>query len=204
MYVKLIDGVPNEPPINKGSIINYNTNIDLLIQDGYKVLIPAEIPVTNRMYHFEYTENSDNIAEFIVYDETQEEADARDLANAKQQKISENDIARDAALIQGVEYRDVLFDSDTDQKVNLLATVSVMDDETTIMWFGMDNQPLECTKEDLTNIGGLIIQLHTFCWTKNAQIKGLIAAAQTVADIQAIEIDYTLPLEIESEETNEN
>ena len=78
MYVKLIDGVPVEPPVTKGSILNYNTNIDLLIQDGYKLLIEAEIPQTNRMYHFEYTENSNNITESVVFDETQEEADERE------------------------------------------------------------------------------------------------------------------------------
>lgn len=191
MYVKLIDGVPQEAPINNGSILNYNTNIDLLIQDGYKLFIPAEIPVTNRMYHFEYIEGEETITETIVYDETQEEADARDLASAKQQKISENDIARDAALIQGVTYKNVLFDSDTDQKVNLLATVGSMDDEATTIWFGMDNTPLECDKQDLINIGGLITMLHTFCWTKNYEIKLAINEATTIEEVEAIEIDYT-------------
>ena len=208
------------PPKNKGSIINYDKNIELLIEDGYKELIEVERPQTNRFYHIEYVE-TDVISETIIYDETQEEADLRDLENAKSAKISENDTKRDNALNQGVEYREVLFDSDTDQKVNLLAIVSTMNDEddiapegasahvaenayldessslpsaalSKIVWFGMDNQPLECTKQDLINIGSLITQLHAFCWSKNAQIKGLISAAQSIAEVEEIDIDYRL------------
>lgn len=121
------------------------------------------------------------------------------LADAKQVKVSENDTARDEALNGGVTYKGVLFDSDTDQKVNLLATVGSMSDEATVVWFGMDNTPLVCTKEDLTNIGGLITQLHTFCWTKNAEIKAEIGYASTIEEVEAIEIDYTM----EEEEAEE-
>lgn len=117
------------------------------------------------------------------------------LEQAKKEKIKENDIARDNALNQGVEYKGVLFDSDTDQKVNLLAIVSTMGDEDTIVWFGMDNQPLECTKEDLINIGGSITALHSFCWGKNAEIKALINEAETVEEVDEVVIDYSAPLE---------
>jgi hypothetical protein len=198
------------PPKNKGSVLNYNTNYELLIQDGYKQFFEIERPQTNRRYHIEYIEvfkvedGSTFIEETVVYDETQQEADARDLENAKNNKINENDTARDVALLQGVTYKDVLFDSDTDQKVNLLAIVSTMGEEDTIVWFGMNNQPLECTKQDLINIGGLITQLHAFCWSKNAEIKALIAAAQTIEEVNEIDIHYILPLETESEETNED
>ena len=136
-----------------------------------------------------------------------------ELTKAKALKVAENDTARDEALNAGVEYKGVLFDSDTDQKVNLLAIVSTMttypdgredvvDEQNedyisgegsipeTITWFGKDNQPLECEKSDLIAIGGLITQLHSFCWNKNAQIKLLISEAQTVEDVNAIEIDY--------------
>lgn len=116
--------------------------------------------------------------------------DAEKLEQAKQQKVSENDTTRDLALNQGVTYQGILFDSDTDQKVNLLATVSMMGDTDTIEWFGMDNQPLECTKQDLLNIGGLITQLHSFCWNKNAEIKNAINDAETVEEVENIKIDY--------------
>lgn len=114
------------------------------------------------------------------------------LIQAKQNKVTENDTIRDEVLVQGVLYQDILFDSDTDQKINLLATVNMMSDEDTIIWYGMNNDYLECTKEDLFNIGQLIINLHSFCWTKNATIKQAIEDATTIEEVEAIEIDYTL------------
>lgn len=118
------------------------------------------------------------------------ELDNKKLQQAKDEKIALNDSLRDEALNQGVLYNSVLFDSDTDQKVNLLATVETMPDDKTVVWFGKDNQPLTCTKEDLFNIGGLITQLHSFCWNKNALIKDEINNAQSIAELEEIEIDY--------------
>lgn len=123
------------------------------------------------------------------------EYDALMLERAKRQKTDENDVARDNALNEGVVYKDVLFDSDTDQKVNLLAMVGAMSDEDTIIWYGMNNVPLECTKLDLINIGGLITTLHSFCWNKNAEIKQEINEAETIEEVNAIVINYTLPIE---------
>ena len=190
IYVKLIDNNIYEAPQNKDGVINYNLDIDLMLADGYKPLIKAVIPQTTRMYHFEYVEHENDITEIVVYDETQAEAEARILQQAKLAKIQENDSARDEALLSGVTYKDVLFDSDTDQKINLLATVTLMDEEQTIVWYGMDNQPLVCTKEDLINIGGLITSLHSFCWNKNALIKTEINSATTIAEVEEIEISY--------------
>ena len=109
---------------------------------------------------------------------------------AKENKILLNDELRDSALLGGVTYQNVLFDSDTDQKVNLLATVGMMSDEDTITWFGMDNQGLLCTKTDLMAIGGLITELHSYCWSMNAYIKEQISEAQTMEELDNIEINY--------------
>lgn len=121
--------------------------------------------------------------------------DEINLEQVKTEKIVENDKKRDKKLNGGVIYKNVLFDSDTDQKVNLLATVGIIDDEQTIVWYGMDNQPLECTKEDLINIGGLITSLHSFCWNKNAEIKMEIASCLTVDEVEAININYEREVE---------
>lgn len=112
------------------------------------------------------------------------------LEQAKQDKIALNDSLRDTALLSGVEYQNVLFDSDTDQKVNLLATVSSMPDDKTVIWFGMDNQGLLCTKADLYAIGGLITELHSYCWNMNAYIKEQISEAQTIEELEEININY--------------
>jgi hypothetical protein len=112
------------------------------------------------------------------------------LQIAKEDKILLNDELRDKALFGGVEYQGVLFDSDTDQKINLSETVRDMSDTDTITWFGMDNTALLCTKADLLAIGEEIRNLTKFCWGMNAHIKEQIANAETIEQVEAIEISY--------------
>lgn len=90
VYVKLIDGQPQEPPVNKGNIINYNLNIELLLADGYKPLVPAEVPPETeiRMYHYEYEETETTVNELIVFDETTEEAEAR-IAKQERERLDQ-------------------------------------------------------------------------------------------------------------------
>lgn len=154
-----------------------------------KIKFYTEQPLNADLYNIDevvFTED-----EYVLCgDEYVLKTDNKAVEQAKQVKIAQNDTARDEALLQGVVYKDVLFDSDTDQKINLLAIVSTMGDEDTITWFGMDNVPLECNKLDLINIGGLITQLHSFCWNKNALIKSAINEAATIEEVDAIEINY--------------
>lgn len=114
------------------------------------------------------------------------------LNNAKKKKVEENDRLRDEALNAGVTYNNVLFDSDTDQKVNLLARYNTMSDTDTIVWYGKDNQGLLCTKSDLLAIGELITQLHSYCWENNAYIKEQIEAAISINELDNISIHYDL------------
>lgn len=116
--------------------------------------------------------------------------DEQKLENAKNTKIQDNDMLRDEALNRGVTYNNILFDSDTDQKANLMGAIFQMNDTDTIEWYGMNNYSLICTKQDLLNIGGLITQLHSFCWTKNAEIKEQIKEAKTIKEVESIEVNY--------------
>ena len=154
-----------------------------------KIKFYSQQPLNQALYNLDRIEETDK--EYVlVNDEYVLKDNKKYLSQLKQEKIKENDVLRDEALNQGVIYKNVLFDSDTDQKINLLAIVSTMSDEDTILWFGMENEPLECNKEDLINIGGLITQLHSYCWTKNAEIKKEIEESKTVEEVEDIEIDY--------------
>ena len=115
-----------------------------------------------------------------------------ELNKKKQEFIAENDRIRDEKLLEGVTYNNVLFDSDTDQKTNLLATYQMLSDEDTITWYGKDNKALLCTKQDLLAIGKLIIQLHSYCWNMNAYIKTQINNANTLEDLNNINISYII------------
>ena len=113
-----------------------------------------------------------------------------ELNNKKDEKIFENDRLRDEKLLEGVEYNNVLFDSDTDQKTNLLATYQMISDEDTITWYGKDNKALLCTKQDLLAIGQLIIQLHSYCWNMNAYVKEQIENASSLEELSKIVVVY--------------
>lgn len=77
-YAKLINNKIEFAPMNKGEVLNYNTNIELMKADGYKPFVEVDRPETNRLYHISYSESPRQVKEVIVYDETQEEADIRE------------------------------------------------------------------------------------------------------------------------------
>ena len=83
-YAKLIGNEIEFAPQNKGAIINYNTNVELMVADGYKLFVEVARPVTNRLYHIAYNTTDTEIQEVIVYDETQEEADERERQEEEQ------------------------------------------------------------------------------------------------------------------------
>jgi len=123
--------------------------------------------------------------------------DSELLASAKEAKLGENERVRDAFLISGVIYKDVLFDSDLEQKFNLQYTADKMSETDKVNWLGMDGiTSLECTKEDLLKIGILLETMTTYVWQlRNPAIKTAILEAQTMAELDAIEITYEMPEE---------
>ena len=91
-YVKYIDEYNIEyPPINdeERGIINYNLNIPLLIEDGYKPLITNPPEPSIRKNYIKYAEHENNIEEIVVFIETQEEAEERIARLKKGQKTYE-------------------------------------------------------------------------------------------------------------------
>jgi hypothetical protein len=119
---------------------------------------------------------------------------AQKLAEIKQKKLEENRQKREEKLLGGVTYKNVLFDSDIEQKVNLMFTLRAMKDTDTIVWLGKDNEPLECTKTDLEEIGSLIAQLTAEIWSVlNPGYIKAIQEAKSVEEVEAIEINYDNP-----------
>lgn len=76
-YVKFISETHIEyPPVNKGSIANYDIAIDLLIQDGYKPLQEAPRPEDND-YTLTYQDTPEAVLEVITVP-TPEEKEQRE------------------------------------------------------------------------------------------------------------------------------
>ena len=84
-YAKLNNGVLEFPPVNKGQIINYNLNEEMLVKDGYKEFIKGETEI-NKSYTFSYMETQNQIIEIVnevVIDNNEI------LKNANREKIEE-------------------------------------------------------------------------------------------------------------------
>ena len=78
MFAKRINEYELEyPPKNKGTVINYNINEELLLNDGYKPLLTVEKPNNDRLYEIKYEESANNIQEVINYLESEEEYENR-------------------------------------------------------------------------------------------------------------------------------
>lgn len=156
-------------------------------QDGYYIVEKSlgELISANPLKY--------KIVDDEIVEKTDEELAQYKLALAKDYKLSENQIKRDARLNAGVMYKGILFDSDVDQKTNLQFMAASMSDEDTIVWNGKNNDPLECTKEDILGIGAKIAELTLSIWGQdglNISYISAIEAAETVEDVEAIEIDY--------------
>ena len=112
------------------------------------------------------------------------------LQEEKNKKLEENDQKRDERLASGVEYKDIMWDCDTDQKANLLGVAQFMNEGDSIRWYGMDNESAVLTKADMMELGALIVSLTNAVWTQNANIKYQIEQAQNIAEVQKIYVDY--------------
>lgn len=127
------------------------------------------------------------------------------LEDLRNQKYKENETIRDAFLVSGVKYKEVLWDSDLEQKLNISVQVSTMGDEDTVVWVAMDGvTALEMTKAELLELGALLTKMTAYVWQfKNPAIKAAIAEAQTEEELNEIEIDYNTDLQDNDEPTDE-
>ena len=89
MYVRLKNEYELEyPPKNKGTVINYNLNEELLLNDGYKPLLTIEKPNNDRLYEIKHEESENNIQEVINYLESEEEYENRKKEENIQSQIN--------------------------------------------------------------------------------------------------------------------
>lgn len=119
----------------------------------------------------------------------------KQLNEAKNQKLLENTQKRDERLNAGVYYKNILFDSDVDQKTNLQFIAATLGDDETIVWNGKNNEPLECTKGDILALGAEIAKLTMAIWGQgglNLTYINAINSAQTIEELEAVNIEYPM------------
>ena len=110
-YAKLVNGELQYAPLNHGPYLNYNANPALLEKDGWKILIrhdDMEQRQTERLHHFDYTEDDKYIIETMIYDETIDECRQRlDYEKAHALKLSVVDFEGGLYEVFGKDFNDI-------------------------------------------------------------------------------------------------
>ena len=175
--------------------MNYDKNFAQLEADGYKRLEKINTPIPADSY-IEYQELFDTVKEILV-----EPSEEQRLNAAKSVRLQENERKRDEFLNAPVFYKDLDWDADLDQKINLAYKIDSMKEDETCVWVSADGMhSLNCTKEDLLNIFQLLVRKTTYVWQiKNPYIKNAILDAKTIEELNAIDINYQDILKIEGD-----
>lgn len=187
MYGKLINNELSVAPKNYtdefNTILNFNTNEELMIKYGYKPVIESIKP--DYPYTLSYEENEDNITEIVTADIEAERALKLDEALAK---------AYDYEQGGTVEHKNCIFEMSLSNQNNLRNTQEALEktgqDETT--WNDKNDELVTLTLEDIQYIRlNLILGAIQKLWIVDyPNYKSQILEAQTIEELEAIEISY--------------
>lgn len=125
----------------------------------------------------------------------------RVLESGKVKKLAENKEAYELALKSGVVFKDTLFDCDTLAAVRvmgqLVATQSAaIAAEETIEWFDYNYKPVTLSIPEFMELAGLITLNTRRIETLNCSFNTAIQSAETIEELEMIEIDYTEPVDV--------
>lgn len=129
------------------------------------------------------------------------------LLEAKEAKLVQNKEAYNAALKSGVIYKNELFDCDTLAAVRVMGQMAatqamVIEEEPTINWFDYNYKPVTLTIAEFMELAGIITLNTRRIETLNCTFNTAIESAQSIEELEQINIDYSEKIE-ESEEVNE-
>lgn len=136
--------------------------------------------------------------------------DAEILAEKRNAKNEENTSKAQQAIQDGyVVFKEAQFETNTQTCSDLTSTMLIMQAGgiESYDWLSKDDKVVTLTLEDFGTLGGLIATYKNQVWNvKYLGYKEQIANAQTVAELDAIVIDYDVPTineEIDADTTNE-
>lgn len=200
MYAKLTENIIEYPQKNKGSILNYDLDIEQLIQDGYKEFHEVERPITNRQYHIEYAENQTQISEILVYDETQEEADERELNQVKEIKFNENTDLANQHLGHEIKIPVTdeqiecvfIYNDKTERNLNSASIMIIAGVIEKKQWTDEQGITVQLSAEDIANIGTRFNIHADKIWELWGEYKEQIEACTTIEEVNAINLNYEI------------
>lgn len=198
-YAKLISETQVEfPPKNKGPIINYNLNEELLKADGYKLFIPAEKEI-GKSYTITYTETATKIIE--VATEIPQPTPEERLAQAKERKYQEalekaNDYLDNEAMF---ELEENVHIEATKENMNTMATAAIAIEKGLMSvqpWTSKEDTLIELNEEECLSVSMGIGEIQSRIWNNQfLSYKTQIDSAKTIEEVEAILISYSNEVE---------
>jgi hypothetical protein len=198
-YAKLISETQVEfPPKNKGPIINYNLNEELLKADGYKLFIPAEKEI-GKSYTITYNETATKIIE--VATEIPQPTPEERLAQAKKRKYQEalekaNDYLDNEAMF---ELEENVHIEATKENMNTMATAAIAIEKGLISvqpWTSKEDTLIELNEEECLSVSIGIGEIQSRIWNNQfLSYKTQIDSAKTIEEVEAILILYSNEVE---------
>ncbi len=171
-YVKIIDEQSGLCDIALGNDYQYYQSIGFVEKEIEKSEIDDHWYLKEKLYTEDYLE------EFLSLE--------------KAKKLNENKAKREEKLKSGVNYKEIIFDSDSEQKSNLNSVINSISETENITWFGLDGiSHLNCSKSDLININNLINEQTARVWAElNPKYIQEIQNAKSLTELNAITIKY--------------
>lgn len=134
--------------------------------------------------------------EFVFKEDVIEEL----LQEAKDKKNQENTEKAKEAVENGyVLFKDAQFETNAQTVGDLTATMLLMQASglETYSWLSKDDKVVELTLEDFGTLGGIIAGYKNSIWnTKYVEYKTQIELAETLEEVEAIVIDFTVNNEL--------
>ena len=195
--------------MNKGSVINYNLNEELMKADGYKPFIKAETE-NGKAYTFRYEETETAVKEIAEEVKRDFAAEFYSAKQAKKQKAADKayEYINSGALY---EYRETAQDEDGENVINTyhieandgnisklgLAAVELLlnnDTESTIDWCTAEDKIVQLNAVQLQKIVKGLKYVQTDVWTNQySNFMTMIEKAENIEELNSIDIIYVSP-----------
>ncbi len=137
-FVKLISETQIEfAPTIKGSILNYNLDVETMKADGYKPLVKTEYPTNDRLFKIKYSEDETYVYENIEYLESEESFNAK-----KKQEKFELECSRITSLINDLDIK----------RIRAICEPAIKNEATGETWLDYYNSQIIALREELKGL----------------------------------------------------
>lgn len=184
--------------------IENNNQICLFDTDRFKLENTLQIMPQYKNLSVRETEKEiiEHNGEFVFADDIQTEL----FIQAKESKISQINESKEQAFKSGITFKDEHFDCDDraqDRTGNRLLLLQAMPVET-LEWLDYNYKPVVLTAQEFQQLCAAIFERIQFIEFKTGKLFDAVNAAQSIEELEAVEINFTADSESTEQEAQDN